>query len=112
MSGLQVEPCAVAVCLFDVTEQSHSSEHPVLWYLSGAHDDAGDVGEVGAAGLLVDGADVELGILGGGGVDGKHVHHRQGREEHFGGGLDQTAVSAVPTGTIKEQAIHVDTLLW
>lgn len=80
--------------------------------LHGAQHDAGDVGLVRAAGLLVDGADVELGVFGGRGVDGEHVHHRQWREEHLRGRLNQTAVPAVPTGTIQKQAKYVDPLLW
>lgn len=77
-----------------------------------AQHDAGDVGEVCAPGLLVDRADVELGVFWGGGVDCKHVHQRQRREKHLGGGLNQTAVPPVPTGTIQKQAEHVHTLLW
>lgn len=99
------------IASLDVTEQRDASQDPVVWGLSGPQHHSSDVGQVGAPGLLVDGAEVEPGVLGGRGVDGHHVDDRQGREQHLGSGLHQAAVPSVPAGAVQMEAIHVHALL-
>lgn len=61
--------------LFDVTEQGNATHDPVIWGLGlpGWQHHCCDVIQVCSPRFLVDGADIELWIHGGSGVDGKHV---------------------------------------
>ena len=68
------------------TESSHTSQCPVVRALESLHDDEGDVGEVCALRLLVDGAAVEA-VVGGLLLDGIHVYDRQDGKEHLGLGI-------------------------
>ena len=64
-----------------------------------AHNDHGDVRQIRASRLLVDGAVVQTRIL----VlilYGVHVHHRQSGEEHFRLRLDELGVAPVPAGAL------------
>lgn len=97
--------------LFNVTEQSYTTEDPVVWVWCGSQDNACDVSAVCAARLLVDGANVELWVLGCRGVDGKHMHHRQHCEQHLGCSLNQAAVPSIPASPIQEQPKNIHPLL-
>ena len=68
-----------------------------------------DVGQVRAPRLLVDGADVHLGLRGGG-VLGVDVDDGDGLEQDLVLGLDQLAAPPVPAGPLQVQAVDVDAL--
>ena len=71
-----------AHALLDVTQRGDASQDPVIRILRSAHDDDGDVGEIRAARLLVDGAVVEARVLALS-LDGVHVHDGQQHIENF-----------------------------
>ena len=102
--------CALrAASLLDVTEQSHAAQDPVVRVLSGLQRHRGDVGQVGSARLLVDGADIETGVDHHG-VLGVDVDDGHDLEEDLVLGLDQLAAAPVPAGPLQEQAVDVDAL--
>ena len=78
--------------------------------LRGAHQQESDVVEVGAVGLLVDWALVELGIAWTG-LDRVHVDHWKSGEEDFVMRLHQPAGTSIPRRSVEKQTIDVDTLL-
>ena len=108
--------CPNGVLLY-VTEQSHPPQDPVLW-VSGmsrgggcTQTDCCDVRQVSASWLLVDWAEVELGVSKMvRGVDCIQVDHRERGEEHLGRWLHQTTALAVPASTIQVQSIHIHSL--
>lgn len=101
----------VGMNLLDVTQEGHSPQNPVI---GGQHSPQvyhGDEGQVGTPGLLVDGAHVQLGVLGCRGVDGEDVQHGQLHEEHLGRGLRELPVASVPGGTVHVQPIDIHSFL-
>ena len=75
--------------LLSVTEQSHSPEYPVFWWLVVALQANGrDIGEVSATWLLVDWTQIELWVsdilLQ---VHCKYVDDGDGNKQHFWSGL-------------------------
>ena len=96
--------------LLDVTECSHTTESPVVGTLRRLEDDEGDVGEIRAVRLLVDGALVETRVLGRCGVDGIHVHDRKQGEENLGVGFHEATVTLVPGGAVQVEAVDEDAL--
>lgn len=80
----------------------------MIWRLRRAQHHVGDVGQIGAAGLLVDGADVHPG-LGGRGILGVDVNDGDVFKKDLVLGLHQLAASAVPAGTLQVQSVNVDT---
>lgn len=68
-----------------------------------------DVGQISAAGLLVNGADVHPGLRGSG-ILGVDVNDGDVFEKDLVLGLYQLAASAVPAGSLQVQSVNVDTL--
>uniref|UniRef100_A0A673T0X7 Uncharacterized protein n=1 Tax=Suricata suricatta TaxID=37032 RepID=A0A673T0X7_SURSU len=67
---------------------SHSSQDPVVWGQNCSQIHHGDEGQVSTPRFLVNRTHIQLGVLGGDGVNGEDVQHRQLREEHLGGRRD------------------------
>jgi hypothetical protein len=97
--------------LLDVAQGGDPAQAPVVGILVGLEHDEGDVGEVGALRLLVDGTLVEARVLGRRGVDGEHVNHGDLDEQNLLGRLTQAAVTPVPARAVQKQAVHVHALL-
>ena len=95
--------------LLDVTEQGDAAQDPVVRVLGGLQRHRGNVRQVCAARLLVDGADVEPGVHHGG-VFGVDVDDGHDLKEHFVLGLYQLVASTVPASPFQVQSVHVDAL--
>ena len=100
---------AAAGRLLDVAEQGNAAQDPVVRVLGGLQRHRGNVRQVRAARLLVDGADVEPGVHHGG-VFGVDVDDGHDLKEHFVLGLDQLVASTVPASPFQVQSVHVDAL--
>lgn len=98
--------------LFDVTQQSDSTQDPVVRWQHGGQHHCCDVVQVCSPRFLVDGAHIQLGVDGAGAVNGVHVDDGQEGEEHFGCGLDETGVLPVPAGSIQIQTVDIHSLLF
>lgn len=68
-----------------------------------------DVRQVGTSRFLVDWAFIEPGVFTPEGVDSVDVADWEGGKENLGRGLDQLAVTSVPSCTVQEQAMDVYT---
>ena len=60
-----------------------------------------DVGEIRTVWFLVDGALVEVRAAATVSINGKHVYDREHTVEHFGGGLQQLGIAAIPACAVK-----------
>ena len=99
--------------LLGVTEQSHTPEDPVVWVLRCLQQKSRNVRQVRPAGLLVDGTDIEPGILHSVPVvDGVDVNDGEVREEDLGRRFRQTGVLAVPASPVEVEPLDVDTFGW
>ena len=83
----------------------------MIWVDCCFQEERGNVGQVCALGLLVDGALVELGVFGPRVVHCIDVHHWKSNKEDFVCRLCQSAVLAVPACSFQVEPVHVDSLL-
>lgn len=90
----------------DVTEQGHAAQGPVLGIEFGLEINRAHVLEVGALGLAVDGALVQLGILAGRRVYRIYIDDWHLLVEHLHLGLNQAAAAAIQRGACRKKSRH------
>ena len=93
--------------LLGVAEKSHATQGPMVGILGGLEEQREDVGEVGAARFLVDGALVQRGSAAPLRVNGEHVHDGQRSVQHLRRRLDEARVTTVPARAVQVQAVDV-----
>jgi len=98
--------------LLDVTQQGNTSQNPMIWILVGFQVHACYVRQIRSSGLLVYRALVHPSIAASGCINCIDVNDRHGSKENLLSGFYKLAASAVPSGTVKVQAVYVDPFRW
>lgn len=95
------------ITLFDVTEQGHTPQGPVIWSFVRLQQERKNVGQVSAVGFLVHGTLVHVGAATSLLVAGKHMYDWQKCVQNFRGGFHNSGITFVPATAIQKQAINV-----